>query len=77
MEINSQPSKLDLDDELILHAKAIDLKFFVSTDSHSVSDLASMRYGVGQARRGWLEKKDIINTYPYSKLNEFFKKLKH
>ena len=76
LEINSQPSRLDLDDELILRAKDFDLKFSISTDSHSTSDLASMRYGLGQARRGWLEKEDIVNTYPYSRLNEFFKKMK-
>jgi len=76
LEINSQPSRLDLDDELILRAKAFDLKFSISTDSHSTADLVFMRYGLGQARRGWLEKEDIVNTYPYSKLNEFLKKLK-
>jgi DNA polymerase (family 10) len=76
LEINSQPSRLDLDDELILRAKAFDLKFSISTDSHSTADFASMRYGLGQARRGWLEKEDIVNTYPYFRLNEFFKKLK-
>lgn len=76
LEINSQPSRLDLDDELILRAKAFDLKFSISTDSHSTTDLSSMRYGLGQARRGWLEKEDIVNTYPYSRLNEFFRKMK-
>lgn len=76
MEINSQPLRLDLNDELILRAKDYDLKFCISTDSHSISDLASMRYGLGQARRGWLEKEDIVNTYPYPKLKEVFKKLR-
>ena len=76
MEINSQPSRLDLNDELILRAKDFDLKFCISTDSHSISDLASMRYGLGQARRGWLEKEDVVNTYPYPRLKEIFKKLK-
>jgi DNA polymerase (family X) len=76
IEINSQPSRLDLNDELILRAKDFGLKFCISTDSHSLSDLTFMRYGLGQARRGWLEKEDVVNTYPYSRLNEFFKKLK-
>ncbi len=75
MEINSQPSRLDLNDELILRAKNFGLKFCISTDSHAISDLASIRYGLGQARRGWLEKEDVVNTYPYSRLKEFFKKL--
>lgn len=77
MEINSQPSRLDLNDELILRAKNFGLKFCISTDSHAISDLASMRYGLGQARRGWLEKEDVVNTYPYSRLKEVFKKIKH
>ena len=76
MEINSQPSRLDLNDELILRAKNFGLKFCISTDSHAISDLASIRYGLGQARRGWLEKEDVVNTYPYSRLKEVFKKLK-
>lgn len=76
LEINSQPSRLDLNDELIFRAKDFGLKFCISTDSHSISDLASIRYGLGQARRGWLEKEDVVNTYPYPKLNEIFKKLK-
>ncbi len=76
MEINCQPSRFDLNDELILRAKECGLKFCISTDSHKVSDLAFMRYGLGQARRGWLEKEDIVNTYPYSRLKEVFKKLR-
>ncbi len=74
IEINSQPSRLDLNDELILRAKTFGLKFCISTDSHAVSDLTFMRYGLGQARRGWLEKEDVVNTYPYSRLKEVFKK---
>jgi DNA polymerase (family 10) len=74
--INSQPSRLDLNDELILLAKDFGLKFCIFTDSHSIFDLAFIRYGLGQARRGWLEKKDVVNTYPYSNLKDVFKKLK-
>jgi DNA polymerase (family 10) len=74
--INSQPSRLDLNDELIFRAKDFGLMFCISTDSHSILYLASIRYGLGEARRGWLEKKDVVNTYPYPRLNEIFKKLK-
>ncbi|HHV24090.1 MAG: DNA polymerase/3'-5' exonuclease PolX [Methanosarcina sp.] len=74
LEINSQPSRLDLNDEFILRAKTFGLKFCISTDSHSTTGLGLMRYGLGQARRGWLEKEDVVNTYPYSRLNEIFKK---
>ena len=76
LEINSQPSRLDLNDEFILRAKTFGLKFCISTDSHSTTGLGLMRYGLGQARRGWLEKEDVVNTYPYSRLNEIFKKHK-
>ena len=70
LEINSQPSRLDLNDALIFRAKDFRLKFCISTDSHSISDLAYIRYGLGQARRGWLEKEDVVNTYPYPKLRK-------
>lgn len=76
IEINSQPSRLDLNDELILRARDFSLKFCISTDSHSISDLSSIRYGLGQARRGWLEKQDVVNTYPYAKLNKVFRKFR-
>ncbi|RXA20475.1 DNA polymerase/3'-5' exonuclease PolX [Methanosarcina sp. MSH10X1] len=76
IEINSQPSRLDLNDELILRAKTFDLKFCISTDSHSTTGLSFMRYGLGQARRGWLEKEDVVNTYPCSRLKEIFTKPK-
>ncbi|MGB9939617.1 DNA polymerase/3'-5' exonuclease PolX [Methanosarcina sp.] len=74
IEINSQPTRLDLNDELILRAKTFGLKFCISTDSHSTTGLTFMRYGIGQARRGWLEKEDVVNTYPYSRLKEVFRK---
>ena len=76
IEINSQPSRLDLNDELILRAKTFGIKFCISTDSHSATDLSFMRYGIGQARRGWIEKEDVVNTYTYSRLKEILKKSK-
>jgi DNA polymerase (family 10) len=76
MGINGQLSRLDLNDELILLAKDFSLKFCISTDSNSIFDLAFIRYGLGQVRRGWLKKQDFVNTYPYSQLKEVFKKLK-
>jgi len=62
MEINSFPSRLDLNDENIIKAKEYGLKFSLGTDAHRLSHLEFMRFGVGMARRGWLEEKDIINT---------------
>lgn len=71
IEINAHPERLDLNDDMILAAKDYKLKFCINTDSHSVADLDFMRYGVAQARRGWLEKKDVANTLPYKKFRKF------
>ncbi len=65
MEINSFPTRLDLNDENILRAREFGLKFVINTDSHSTTHLQLMRYGIGTARRGWLEKRDVINTMNY------------
>jgi DNA polymerase (family 10) len=71
LEISSQPKRLDLNDESILHAKKFNVKFCINTDSHDISHLDFMKYGIGQAKRGWLTREDIINTYSYSKLKDF------
>jgi DNA polymerase (family 10) len=62
LEINSQPDRLDLPDALVHSACRRGVRFVVSTDSHSTHELANMRYGVDQARRGWLQSEDILNT---------------
>ena len=72
LEINADPERLDLNDVMILKAKEYHVKFCINTDAHSTGGLDNMRFGVGQARRGWLEKKDVINTYSYSDLLKFF-----
>lgn len=62
IEINSQPDRLDLPDIHCQRGKELGLKFVISTDAHSISDLDFMRFGVWQARRGWLEAADVVNT---------------
>jgi len=62
LEINSQPQRLDLNDILIKEAKSYGIKFSIATDAHSSIQLEYMKYGINQARRGWLEKEDVINT---------------
>jgi DNA polymerase (family X) len=64
LEINSSPERLDLHGPLIRSAKARGASFTISTDSHHPKHLASMRYGVTTARRGWLGPADIRNTLP-------------
>jgi len=73
LEINSNPHRLDLVDIYCKMAKEKGVKIYISTDAHSVGDLDYMNYGVTVARRGWLEKTDIINTYS---LDKFLKAIK-
>ncbi len=71
LEINAFPDRLDLND---LHArlgKEKGVKFVLGTDAHSLTHLDFMQYGVATARRGWLEKKDVLNTYPLKEIERF------
>ena len=68
LEINSFPNRLDLNDSNILMLSKYNLMFSINTDSHRTSHLYYMRFGVGMARRGWLTKKQIINTMDYKSL---------
>ena len=72
LEINSNPERLDLKDIHIKMAKDYGNKFVIDTDSHSIENMHFMELGIGQARRGWLESKDVVNTYS---LIEFKKSL--
>jgi DNA polymerase (family X) len=64
MECNAYPDRLDLNDVHLRMAKQRGVSVVISTDSHSTTHLPFMKYGVITARRGWLEKKDVINTLP-------------
>ena len=64
IELNSQPLRLDLTDQACHRAKELGVKVVINTDAHSTEDLKLMRYGVATARRGWLEKSDVLNTRP-------------
>lgn len=67
MECNAYPDRLDLRDVHLRMARDRGVKVVISTDAHSTTHLAFMRYGVITARRGWLEKKDVLNTLPADK----------
>ena len=73
LEVNSQPARLDLDDAHCRMAKDLGVMLAISSDAYSANDLARIRFGVDQARRGWIEAKDVINTRP---LREFLKLLR-
>ena len=68
LEINAFPDRSDLNDVNVLRAKEVGVKFSIGTDSHSVNHLQFMKYGIAIARRGWCEKKDILNSFKLDKV---------
>ncbi len=62
MELNSHPVRLDLNDANLRLAKEMGLLIAINTDSHRTQELENLRFGVAQARRGWLTAEDVINT---------------
>lgn len=68
LEINSQPDRLDLDDVWSRRAKEMGVTLTIDSDAHNKDQLGLLRYGVATARRGWLEKSDVLNTLPLDKL---------
>jgi len=73
LEINACPNRMDLRDDLVRSALQIGVKFIINTDAHELSQMDNMPYGVSVARRGWTSKKDIINTWDFTKLTEWFR----
>jgi len=74
LELNAHPSRLDLDDVACAAAKNYGIPIVISTDSHSVTGLDAMRYGVQQARRGGLTQADVANTRPWPQLKKMIGK---
>jgi DNA polymerase (family 10) len=74
LEINSFPDRLDLRDEHAMWARELGVKFSIDTDSHSPVHLPHVRFGVATAQRAWVEKADVINTWPLQKLKRFLAK---
>ncbi|MHA1652496.1 MAG: DNA polymerase/3'-5' exonuclease PolX [Candidatus Thorarchaeota archaeon] len=74
MELNAYPERLDLGAGHLRLAKRMGIQIAINTDAHRTSELHNMRFGVFQARRGWLEADDIINTRSLDELFRFLKK---
>ncbi len=70
LEVNSQAERLDLSDSACLAAKHAGVKVVISSDAHHPRDFAMLEYGVNQARRGWIEPADVLNTRPLEKLRQ-------
>ncbi len=74
LEINSNPDRIDLKDKYVRQARETGLKLAITTDAHSIDNLDYIKYGVGQARRGWMGKDDIINTRNWKDLKKLLKR---
>jgi len=73
LEINSYPNRLDLNAENVRRAIELGCKTIINTDAHSAEHLKFLRLGIATARRGWAEKKDVVNALPMKKMMKAFK----
>lgn len=64
LELNAHPERLDLLDTWCRVAKDAGVLVAINSDAHAPNDFDNLRFGIGQARRGWLEKRDVLNTRP-------------
>ena len=69
LEINGSMYRLDLNDTMAKVAQEAGVLLAIGSDAHSIAQLDQIRYGVFQARRGWIEARSVINTWPWAKLN--------
>ncbi len=74
LELNGHPDRLDLSDVHTKMAKDMGIKVAISTDAHRTSDLDYMRFGIGQARRGWLEREDVLNARSWKEIKQLFRR---
>ena len=72
VELNAQPERLDLNDVYCRRAKDLGVKVSIGADAHWHTDLDYLTHGVDQARRGWLEPDDVLNTRPWDEIAELF-----
>ncbi|MDD4802370.1 MAG: DNA polymerase/3'-5' exonuclease PolX [Syntrophomonas sp.] len=74
LEMNSHPDRLDIDAELARKAREYNIKIAINSDAHHKQDLKLIKYGLMNARRGWLEKKDVVNTWSWEEIKAYIKK---
>ena len=74
LEVNSFPDRLDLREHHIRLCKQAGVKLVISTDSHHTKHLSHLKYGVLMARRGWLEKQEVLNTLPAAQFQQAIKR---
>ncbi|RDW21623.1 DNA polymerase/3'-5' exonuclease PolX [Oceanobacillus chungangensis] len=76
LEINANPNRLDLSAAWARKAQEAGVTLAINTDSHSYGMLEHMKYGVGVAKKGWIHKDSIMNTWPLEKLIAYFNRNK-
>lgn len=74
LEINASPDRLDLSDRYVRRAAEMGIRICINTDAHDINRMDDMKYGVATARRGWLEKNDILNTMGKEELLDYLKR---
>ncbi|HSG21441.1 MAG TPA: helix-hairpin-helix domain-containing protein [Azonexus sp.] len=73
LELNAHPERLDLLDTWCMAAKEAGVLVAIDSDAHSVRDFANLRFGIGQARRGWLTAENVLNTRPLAELRKLLR----
>jgi DNA polymerase (family 10) len=68
LELNANPERLDLNDSQCQMAREEGVLVALNSDAHGCDDLARLRFGIGQAQRGWLQAADVLNTRPLAEL---------
>ncbi|HOK40960.1 MAG TPA: DNA polymerase/3'-5' exonuclease PolX [bacterium] len=74
IEFNAQPQRFDIDWRYLKICKNRNIKIVIGIDAHSIDYMHYVKFGVGFCRKGWLEKKDVINTFSFSEVKKLFKK---
>jgi DNA polymerase (family 10) len=74
LEVNAQPGRLDLNDGHCMMARDEGVLVVICSDARGVVDFDKLRFGIGQARRGWLEKKNVLNAKTLAQLRAFLKR---
>jgi DNA polymerase (family 10) len=73
LELNANPERLDIKDVYCRAVRKEKVLISINSDSHTISHLENLKFGIGQARRGWLEKKDVLNTRPLKTLQKLLR----
>ena len=63
IEINGDPYRLDMEPRWLREARKRKIKFVISTDAHSINGMKNLKFGVGIARRGWVRRREVLNTF--------------